>query len=87
MFEGTRSHHGIFVNFDKICVFYDKYCVCIDKYVFIIVKIKRINSDKICVKVNFIIKHIILSEHTQILQILTRLTRQSCSGPKNFPNV
>ena len=59
MFEGTlRSGHGIFVDFDKICVFYDKYYVYIDKYVFIIVKIKRVNSDRICDKVNFTIKHI-----------------------------
>ena len=58
MFEETlRSHHGIFVDFDKICVFYDK-------YVFIIVKIKRVNSDRICDKVNFTIKHITFYQNT-----------------------
>jgi hypothetical protein len=40
-----RSCHRTFVDFDKICVFYGKCCVCIDKYVFIVVKIKCVNSD------------------------------------------
>ena len=54
--ETLRFGYGISVNFDKICMFCDKYCVRIDKCVFIIVKIKCMNSDKICnicVKVNF----------------------------------
>ena len=47
------------VDFNKICVFCDKYCICIDKCVFIIIKIKYVNSDKInniCDKINFITK-------------------------------
>ena len=55
-----RSRHEIFfVDFDKICLFCDKYYICIDKYVFIIIKIKYINSDRICNicdKVNYITK-------------------------------
>jgi hypothetical protein len=56
---GTRSRHEIFVDFDKICVFCDKYCLHIDKCVFIVVKIKCVNSGRIydiCDKVNFTIK-------------------------------
>ena len=89
-----RSRHGTFVDFDKICMFCDKCCVHINKCVFIIIKIKCVNSDRICDKVNFTTKlhifyntltniyqntHNNLSEYTQILQILTRV------GPKNFP--
>jgi hypothetical protein len=47
---------GTEVDFDKICVFCDKCCVRIDKYVFIVVKIKCMNSGRIsdiCYKVNF----------------------------------
>jgi hypothetical protein len=47
------------VDFDKIYIFYNKYCVCINKYVFIVVKIKCVNSDRICDicdKVNFTTK-------------------------------
>ena len=45
--------------FYKICVFCDKYCFRIDICVFIIIKIKYMNLDKIndiCDKYNFIIK-------------------------------
>jgi hypothetical protein len=70
--------------------------------VFIVVKIKCVNSGRICDiydKVNFTTKlhtfyntltdiyqntYNILSEHTQILQILTRLAGRSAAGPKNF---
>ena len=38
---------------DSFC---GKCCVCIDKCVFIIVKIKCVNSGRICEKVNFTIK-------------------------------
>jgi hypothetical protein len=51
-----RSRHGIHVDFDKICVFCSKCWVYIDKCVFIIIKIKCVNSGKIsdiCDKVNF----------------------------------
>ena len=54
-----RSSHGIFVYFNKICMFCDKCCVCIDKCVFIVIKIKYVNSDRICDicdKVNFTTK-------------------------------
>ena len=54
--ETFRSRQGTGVDFDKICVFCDKYCICIDKCVFIVVKIKYINSGRICdicYKVNF----------------------------------
>jgi hypothetical protein len=46
-------------DFNKICVFCGKYCVRINKCVFIILKIKCVNSgriDDICNKVNFITK-------------------------------
>jgi hypothetical protein len=54
-----RSHHEVFVDFDKIYVFCGKYCVYIDKYVFIVITIKCVNSGRICDirdKVNFTIK-------------------------------
>jgi hypothetical protein len=54
-----RSRHGIFVDFDKIYVFCSKCCVRIDKCVFIVIKIKYVNSGKICDicdKVNFTTK-------------------------------
>jgi hypothetical protein len=47
------------VDFDKIYVFYGKWCVYIDKCVFIVVKIKCVNSDRIsdiCDKINFTTK-------------------------------
>ena len=50
---------GTGVDFNKIYVFYGKYCVRIDKYVFIVVKIKCVNSSRIsdiCDKINFTIK-------------------------------
>ena len=57
---GTLTfRHGTFVNFDKICVFCDKCCFRIDKCVFIFVKIKCVNSGRICDicnKDNFITK-------------------------------
>ena len=54
-----RFRHKTRIDFDKICVFCNKYCVRIDNCVFIIVKIKYVNSGRIndiCDKVNFIIK-------------------------------
>ena len=48
-----------FYGFDIICKFYGKYCVRINKYVFVIIKIKYVNSDKICDicnKINFTTK-------------------------------
>jgi hypothetical protein len=53
------SRHGTFVDFDKICVFCGKCCVRISKCVFILVKIKCVNSGRICdicEKVNFTTK-------------------------------
>jgi hypothetical protein len=50
---------GTGVNFDKICVFCGRCCVYIDICVFIVVKIKCMNSDRIsdiCDKVNFTTK-------------------------------
>jgi hypothetical protein len=47
------------VDFDIICEFYGKYCVRINKCVFIIIKIKYVNSDgisDICDKINFTTK-------------------------------
>ena len=62
--RGTlRSHHEIFVDFDKIIVFCGKSYIRIDKCMFIIVKIKYMNSDRICDicdKINFITKLYIL---------------------------
>ena len=67
-----------------------KCCVRIDKCVFIIVKIKCVNFDKIsdiCDKVNFITNYThyttpdnILSKLIQILQFLTPLEGRSHSG-------
>ena len=54
-----RSHHRTFVDFDKICVFCGKCYVCIDICVFIVIKIKCVNSGRICDicdKVNFTTK-------------------------------
>jgi hypothetical protein len=61
------------VDFDKINVFCNKYYVHIDIYMFIIIKIKCINSSKICNICNkdnfitnytyFIISDNILSKH------------------------
>ena len=55
--RGTiRSRHMTGVDFDKICVFCGKCCVCVDICVFIVVKIKCVNSSRIndiCDKVNF----------------------------------
>jgi hypothetical protein len=50
---------GTGVDFDKICVLCGKCCVYVDKYVFIVIKIKCVNSSRIsdiCDKINFIIK-------------------------------
>jgi hypothetical protein len=72
--QGTlRSRHGTFVDFDKIFVFCcDKYCIRIDKYVFIVVKIKCVNSGRICDIcdiVNFITKlHTFYNTLTNIYQ-------------------
>ena len=52
----SRDFFFFFFNFDKICVFCDKYCGHINKYVFIIIKIKYVNSGRIYDKVNFTIK-------------------------------
>jgi hypothetical protein len=41
-------------------MFCSKYCIRIDKYVFIVVKIKCVNSDRIsdiCYKINFTTNH------------------------------
>ena len=46
--ETLRSRHRIFVDFDKIYVFCGKCCVHIDTCVFIVVKIKCENYDRIC---------------------------------------
>ena len=57
--ETLRSCLGTGVDFDKICVFCDKCCVRIDKCVFIVVKIKCVNSSgisNICNKVNYTTK-------------------------------
>ena len=73
--RGTlRSRHRIGVDFDKICVFCDKCYVRINKCVFIVVKIKCVNSGRIydiCDKVNFTTNYIYftitdrhLSKHT-----------------------
>jgi hypothetical protein len=54
--ETLSSRYGIRIDFDKFCVFCSKYCVCSDKYVFIVVKIKCVNSGNIsdiCDKLNF----------------------------------
>ena len=62
---------------------------------FIVVKVKCVNSGKIsdiCDKVNFTTNHthftilnIHVSKHIQILRFLTPLTRRSHNIPKNFP--
>ena len=68
--ETLRSCHGTGVDFDKICVFCSKCCVRIDKYVFIVVKIKCVDSGRIsdiCDKINFTIKLHIYYKTTHIL--------------------
>ena len=66
-------------------MFYGNCCVCIDTCVFIVVKIKCVNSDRIsdiCGKVNFITNYMyfttpnILSKDTQILQFFIFLMEQ-----------
>ena len=54
---GKKGKHlgpvtGIGINFDKICVFCGKCCVRFDKCMFIVVKIKCMNSGRISDKVN-----------------------------------
>ena len=54
--ETLSSRYGIRIDFDIFCVFCSKCCVCSDKYVFIVVKIKCVNSSNIndiCDKLNF----------------------------------
>ena len=54
-----RFRHRTRIDFDKICVFCGKCCVGIDKCVFIVLKIKCVNSSRIsdiCDKVNFTTK-------------------------------
>jgi hypothetical protein len=45
-----RSRHGTRVDFDKICMFCGKSCVRINKCVFIVIKIKCVNSSRITTK-------------------------------------
>ena len=94
MKRGTlRSRHEINVNFNKICVFCDKYYVYINKYVFIVIKIKYMNFDKISNiydKINFIINYThcttfnIYFIKTHINIFLTNLTQRSVTGLKEF---
>ena len=59
MWGTLRFHHKIGVDFDKICVFCNKCYVHINKCVFIVVKIKCMNSGRIsdiCDKINFTTK-------------------------------
>ena len=56
-----RSYYRIVIDFDKICVFCGKYCVHNDKCVFIVVKIKNVNSgiiNDICEKLDFTTNYI-----------------------------
>jgi hypothetical protein len=73
-----RSRHRIGVDFDKIYVFCGKCCVCIDKRVFIIVKIKCVNSNRIsdiCGKVNFTINYIhFITLDIHLIKIHTNIT-------------
>jgi hypothetical protein len=60
IWKTLRSHCRISVDFDKIYVYCDKYCVYSDKCIFIIIKIKYVNSDNIndiYDKLNFIINY------------------------------
>ena len=51
MLWGTlKSRHGTHIDFDKDYVFCDKCCVHINICVFIVVKIKSVNSDRITTK-------------------------------------
>jgi hypothetical protein len=73
--RGTlRSHHGTGIDFNKICLFCDKYYVRIDKCVFIVIKIKFVNScriNDICDKVNFTTNYTHLLYLTYILSKYT----------------
>ena len=96
-----RSRHGTFVNFDKIYVFCNKCCVRIDKCVFIVIKIKCMNSGRICDKVNFTTKlyilyntwqtfiktHIIFYQNTHKYYKFWHVWWDDpTAGPKNFPS-
>ena len=80
-------------KFDKICVFCDKCCICSDKCVFIVVKIKGVNSDNIsdiCDKLNFTTNYTYFTtidtilKHIQKLQFFTPSTDGPAVGPKYF---
>ncbi len=56
-------------------MFYGKFCVRIDKYVFIVVKVKYVNSGRIndsCNKVNFTTNYIHVQHLTYILSKQTQ---------------
>ena len=81
--ETLSSRYGIRIDFDIFCVFCSKCCVCSDKYVFIVVKIKCVNSGNIVILViNLTLLQTthILSKHTQILQFLISSTERSHRG-------
>ena len=87
------SRHEISVGFNKICVFCDKYYVRIDKCVFIVIKIKYVNFDRIndiYDKINstinythFIIPNIYFIK-THVYIFLTHLTERFVMVLKNL---
>jgi hypothetical protein len=88
----SRSRTG--VDFDKSCMFCGKCCVCIDKCVFIVGKIKCVNSDRInniCDKVNFITNYThfttpnihVIKTHINIIIFNTFNTGRSHSRDKD----
>ena len=79
-----RSRYGTFVDFDKIYVFCDKCCIRIDKCVFIVVKIKCVNSGKICDKVNFITK--LHTFYNIVIGILSKQTQHFIRTHTNITN-
>ena len=76
--------HMLFVDFDKIYMFYDKCCVCIDKCVFFVVKIKCVNSDRNCDKVNFTIK--LHTFYNTLIDILSKQTQHFIRTHTNITN-
>ena len=79
-FWGTlRSRHGTFVDFDKICVFCSKYCVRLIN-VFIVVKIKCVNSGKFVIMLTLLQTTYILQHLTEFIKTYTNITNFDTFG-------
>ena len=75
--ETLMSRYRIRVDFDKIYTFCGKWSVCSDKRVFIIVKIKCVNSGNIsdiCDKLNFTTSYTHFTTNINFIKIYTNIT-------------